>query len=252
MGRCLTDTQAQLINATSTAEPAVELGDLEFAWPGDKSLLCIERLVIDRGERMFLSGPSGSGKSTLLGLIGGVLKPVTGYVRLIGTTVSNVPARQADRFRGDHVGFIFQSFNLIPYLSVLANVLLPLEFSRERQRRLAGAQPKQEAFRLLSALGLSKPDLLTRPVNRLSIGQQQRVAAARALIGRPEILIADEPTSSLDADARADFLGLLMAECARFQTSLLYVSHDRSLSALFDRHIELTDINRVRAAATGE
>jgi putative ABC transport system ATP-binding protein len=223
---------------------AIELDRLRFAWPGGRNLLHVERLVLGRGERVFLSGPSGSGKSTLLGLIGGVLRPHSGAVRVLGTTLSSLPAREVDRFRGDHIGFVFQSFNLLPYLSVTANVMLPLQFSRVRRERLAGVPPEEESLRLVHALGLADPGIRERPVHQLSIGQQQRVAAARALIGRPELLIADEPTSSLDTDTRGDFLRLLMTECAQFATSVLFVSHDRSLSDRFDRSVALSDINR--------
>jgi putative ABC transport system ATP-binding protein len=224
--------------------PAIELDHLTFTWPGGRNLLQIERLVLQRGERVFLSGPSGSGKSTLLGLVGGVLRPQSGAVRVLGTPLNPLPARQVDRFRGDHIGFVFQSFNLLPYLSLTANVMLPLQFSAVRRGRLARARPEEEALRLLHALGLAGADLQDRPVHQLSIGQQQRVAAARALIGRPELLIADEPTSSLDADTRGDFLRLLMAECAQFGTSVLFVSHDRALSGLFDRSVALPELNR--------
>jgi putative ABC transport system ATP-binding protein len=227
-----------------TEAAAFELDRVSFAWPGGPKLLQVDRLVLGRGERVFLSGPSGSGKSTLLGLIGGVLRPQSGTVRVLGTSLSSLPSRQVDRFRGDHIGFVFQSFNLLPYLSVMANVVLALQFSSVRRERLAGAPPEEEALRLLHALGLADPEIQERPVHQLSIGQQQRVAAARALIGRPELLIADEPTSSLDADTRGDFLRLLMTECAQFGTSVLFVSHDRGLSDLFDRSVALSDINR--------
>jgi putative ABC transport system ATP-binding protein len=233
-----------------TDAPAIELDRLKFAWPGGRTLLQIDRLVLERGERVFLSGPSGSGKSTLLGLVGGVLRPQSGTVRVLGTSLSSLPARRVDRFRGDHIGFVFQNFNLLPYLSVTANVMLPLQFSQARRERLAGARPEHEALRLVQALGLADPDIQDRPVHQLSIGQQQRVAAARALIGRPELLIADEPTSSLDADVRADFLRLLMTECAQFGTSVLFVSHDQALSARFDRSVALQEINAHVAAET--
>jgi putative ABC transport system ATP-binding protein len=225
--------------------PAIEVNHLTFAWPGGPNLLQIEQLVLERGERVFLSGASGSGKSTLLGLVGGVLEPQSGTVRVLGTALSSLPTRHVDRFRGDHIGFVFQNFNLLPYLSVTANVLLPLQFSPVRRERLTGARPEEEALRLVKALGLADPSIQGRPVHQLSIGQQQRVAAARALIGRPELLIADEPTSSLDADTREDFLRLLMAECAQFGTSVLFVSHDRALSSLFDRAVALHELNRV-------
>jgi putative ABC transport system ATP-binding protein len=233
-----------MIGGVMAETPAIELSQLKFAWPGGRSLLQIDRIVLERGERMFLSGASGSGKSTLLGLVGGVIRPQSGTVRVLGTSLNSLPARQIDRFRGDHIGFVFQSFNLLPYLSVSANVMLPLQFSAVRRERLAGARPQEEALRLVQALGLADTDIQERPVHQLSIGQQQRVAAARALIGRPELLIADEPTSSLDADTRADFLRLLMTECAQFRTSVLFVSHDRALSDLFDRSLALPEINR--------
>jgi putative ABC transport system ATP-binding protein len=232
--------------ASAAPEPAIEVRDLTFAWPGRPPLLQIDRFSVARGERVFLRGPSGSGKSTLLGLVGGVLQPAGGSVRLLGTEVSGLSASARDRFRGEHLGFVFQMFNLIPYLGVLQNVMLPALFSPARARRIGDpAQLRAEAVRLLSALGLSSPTMLESEVTQLSIGQQQRVAAARALLGRPEIIVADEPTSSLDYDARENFLRLLMDECRAQGTSLLFVSHDTSLGGLFDRVDSLADLNAV-------
>jgi len=225
--------------------PAIELEQVEFGWGNAPRLLGIEHLKIERGERVFLRGPSGSGKSTLLGLIGGVLVPSRGSVKLLGTDIAGFGAAARDQFRGEHLGFIFQMFNLIPYLNVLQNVLLPTEFSRARRDRVGRDQPV-EALRLLQALGLTG-DLLDRSVTQLSIGQQQRVAAARALLGRPEILIADEPTSALDADTRAGFLELLLNECRELGTTLLFVSHDTSLQPHFDRSLAMADINTLTA-----
>lgn len=222
------------------AEPAIEITDLEFAWGRHAPLLRIDALRIDRGERVFLSGASGSGKSTLLSLIAGVLQPQVGLVRVLGTCMSGLRQSERDRFRGEHLGFVFQMFNLIPYLSIRENVLLPLQFSPARRERLHEEAPEQEAERLLGALGLGGEEFLNRSVLELSIGQQQRVAAARALIGRPDVLIADEPTSSLDADAREGFLRLLMNECRLFATTVLFVSHDRALGSSFDRCICLS------------
>ena len=227
--------------------PAIDLQGIQFSWRGQEQLLDVERFTVERGERVFLKGPSGSGKSTLLGLIGGVLTPGAGTVSLIGTSLNGLGASGRDRFRGEHLGFIFQMFNLIPYLSVRQNVLLPLQFSPARRQRLTDVAPGAEALRLLSALGLTGESLLERPVTQLSIGQQQRVAAARALIGRPDVVIADEPTSALDADTRAGFLRLLMRECRLFGASLLFVSHDSSLSDLFDRALAMSDINEAAA-----
>jgi len=230
--------------------PAIEVDQLSFAWPGKPPLLRIERFAVTRGERVFLRGPSGSGKSTLLGLIGGVLQPAAGSVRLLGTEVSALSASARDRFRGEHLGFVFQMFNLIPYLGVLQNVMLPALFSARRAGRVGDpAALRAEAVRLLAALGLSDKAMLEREVTQLSIGQQQRVAAARALLGRPEIIVADEPTSSLDYDARESFLRLLMDECRAQGSSLLFVSHDTSLGGLFDRVDSLAELNRAAVAA---
>jgi putative ABC transport system ATP-binding protein len=223
---------------------AIDVENIEFGWDAGERLLKIDELAVMRGERVFLKGPSGSGKSTLLALIGGVIVPRTGSVRLIGTALNSLGASARDEFRAAHLGFIFQMFNLIPYLSVVENVLLPLQFCAERRRRIDGGDERAEALRLLGVLGLSDEALLKRSVTRLSIGQQQRVAAARALIGRPEIIVADEPTSALDADARASFLELLMSECRAFGSTLLFVSHDASLSGLFDRSLSMSEINR--------
>jgi len=228
---------------------AIHLGGVEFSWKTGARILSVDSFTIAQGERVFLQGASGSGKSTLLGLIGGVLSPQQGQVRVLGESLSDLRASQRDRFRAEHIGFIFQMFNLIPYLTVKANVLLPLQFSRGRRERLANVDIADEARRLLAALGLTDDALLNRPVTQLSIGQQQRVAAARALLGHPQIVIADEPTSSLDADARADFLRLLMSECALHRTTLLFVSHDSALGSLFDRTVRMSDINSVMRKA---
>jgi putative ABC transport system ATP-binding protein len=139
-------------------------------------------------------------------------------------------------------------FNLVPYLSVVGNVTLPLKFSG-RRRKAVGADADAEARRLLGRLGLTDEALLARRVSDLSVGQQQRVAAARALIGGPEIVIADEPTSALDSDARDRFIELLSEEAARTGAALLFVSHDASLARLFDRAVDIAEINRARVSA---
>jgi len=232
-----------------TATPAVELRELEFAWPGKPPLLSIASLQVAAGETVFLRGPSGSGKSTLLGLLGGILVPQRGSVRVLGTELTTLSSSTRDLFRGEHVGFIFQMFNLIPYLTVRENVMLPVRFAAVRSARLAGVAPASEAERLLGALGLGAPELIDQPVTQLSIGQQQRVAAARALLGRPELIVADEPTSALDHDAREAFLRLLLAECQALGATLIFVSHDTSLAPLFGRSIALPDLNRAVARA---
>ncbi len=226
-------------------QAVIDLQDVEFAWtPAGIAVLSIDHLSIGKGERVFLKGPSGSGKSTLLNLLGGVTVPRRGTVTVLGQDLGALSASTRDRFRAEHVGYIFQLFNLVSYLSVLDNVLLPLRFSqmrRERVRQRGG--PRAEAGRLITRLGLGA-ELLDRPATELSVGQQQRVAAARALIGGPELVVADEPTSALDADTRALFIRLLMEECATQGATLVFVSHDAALEPLFDRGIALNDINR--------
>jgi len=228
----------------------IELSDLGFAWPGHAELLDIPAFRLARGETLFLKGPSGSGKTTLLGLLGGVQKPNRGHIRLLDQELTALSAGARDRFRVDHTGYIFQQFNLLPFLSVRENVELPCHFSKSRASRARqrhGSVDKAAAS-LLAHLGL-KADLLERRADALSIGQQQRVAAARALIGQPELVIADEPTSALDADAREAFLQLLFAECREAGASLLFVSHDQSLAPLFDRNLSLAELNRAAQPA---
>ncbi len=229
--------------------PLLNLHQLGFAWPGQADLLDIPAFTLERNQSLFLKGPSGSGKTTLLGLIGGVQKAQRGTVQLLGTDLAALSAGARDRFRVDHTGYIFQQFNLLPFLSVAENVGLPCNFSKaraERARQRHGSVAQATAS-LLAHLGLPK-ELHARRAEALSIGQQQRVAAARALIGQPELVIADEPTSALDADSREAFLHLLFAECREAGSSLLFVSHDQSLAPLFDRSLSLADLNRAARA----
>ena len=225
----------------------VEVDGVRFAWKdGEGDVLDIARFEVDAGERVFIEGPSGSGKSTLLSLLGGVVSPRAGTVRVLDAAVSEMPVRRRDRFRADHIGFVFQMFNLVPYLSMVDNVTLPCRFSRRRleraRMRSGGLEP--EARRLLARLALDRDALLGRPVTELSIGQQQRVAVARALIGAPELIIADEPTSALDEGTRERFLDLLSAQCDEAGASLLFASHDTRLGARFDRRVSLPELIR--------
>lgn len=228
-------------------EAVVELSGVRFSWSkASPFVIDIGSLRVAHGERVFLRGPSGCGKSTLLSLLAGVITPMEGAIRVLGQNVGALGSAARDRFRADHIGFIFQMFNLIPYLSVVENVCLPCGFSRRRRERAGreGGTAQAEAVRLLEHLDMGDAAVLRRPVTELSVGQQQRVAAARALIGAPELVIADEPTSSLDADRRTAFLDLLFRECSREQAALIFVSHDASLAPLFDRAIQFAEINR--------
>lgn len=227
------------------ASPVIHLENVQFEWTPGQPCLDISSLDVMPGEHIFLHGPSGSGKSTLLGLLGGVHLPQAGTIDILNQRLETLNGAARDRFRADHVGFLFQQFNLIPYLSVLDNVLLPCRFSPYRRNNIAGSV-EQEAQRLLAALRIDAA-LSRRKVTTLSIGQQQRVAAARALIGRPEIIIADEPTSALDAGHQQAFIDLLMQECLASASALIFVSHDHRLAASFDHSIALAELNRVGA-----
>ncbi|MBT0959932.1 ABC transporter ATP-binding protein [Denitromonas iodatirespirans] len=221
---------------------AVTLSALRFAWPGAaQPCLEVPDFRLAAGERLFLHGPSGSGKTTLLSLIAGVLSPSAGRVQVLDTDLGTLSGRRRDRFRAEHIGIVFQQFNLIPYLSAADNIALPCRFSPARAQRAGDVAAAVR--RLAGHLDLSS-ELLARPAAELSVGQQQRVAAARALIGAPALVIADEPTSSLDAARQDAFLALLLAECTSVGASLLFVSHDLRLAGRFDRCAELAELNR--------
>ena len=225
----------------------LELKQVEFGWDEGSTLLSIPAFKISKGESVFLKGPSGSGKSTLLGLIGGVLRPRSGDIRINGENISSKTSAQRDRIRAAHLGIIFQQFNLLPYLDVLSNITLPCRFSPDRRKASAEKFPSVngEAQHLISALGLPQ-DVVRSPVAKLSVGQQQRVAVARALIGGPSLIIADEPTSALDSENRDRFIELLNEQRQAFGSSLLFVSHDSSLARHFDRVEELDDLNSTK------
>jgi putative ABC transport system ATP-binding protein len=230
----------------SNTDLAVDIAELCFSWSErDEPVLDIERLQVGRGERIFIEGPSGSGKSTLLSLIAGVVTPQTGSIRVTGKPINALGGADRDRFRADHIGFIYQMFNLIPYLSVVENVTLPCRFSRRRRARARdrSSRVEAEALRLLGDLGMGDETIIRKSAIELSVGQQQRVAAARALIGTPEIIIADEPTSSLDADHREAFIELLFKECDQVDTTVVFVSHDTTLEKNFGRTVRLADVN---------
>ncbi len=228
-------------------EPAdaegVRLHGLQFTWPG----MAAPTLVIDdwtaaRGDTVFVQGPSGCGKSTLLGLLAGVLVAAPGMVSVLGTDWATLRGAARDARRADDLGVIFQQFNLLPYLSVLDNVRLPCRFSARRAARCAEGVDAA-ARRLLASMELPEA-LWLQPAARLSVGQQQRVAAARALIGAPALVLADEPTSALDAALRDGFMAHLLEQVQAAGSTLIFVSHDERLAARFSRRLALPELNR--------
>lgn len=227
--------------------PILALRDVKYQWPGTAAFgLSITDFSVEPGETVLLLGESGSGKSTLLSLICGTVTAETGSVSVQGTDLASLSAAGRDRFRADHIGVIFQQFNLLPFGSVLDNILLPLRFSPDRRTRVD--DPNATAKRLIKNLGLPT-NLTTARAGALSVGQQQRVAAARALIGHPPLIVADEPTSALDAATQATFLDLLFAQSQSRGTAILMVSHDARLASHFDRVVEMTDIATIESAA---
>ena len=224
----------------------IQIDNVVYGWSSrEAACIDIKRFEISRKERVFLYGPSGSGKSTLLGLLSGVLVPNEGRIHVLDQDLKSIGHRRRDRFRADHIGFIFQQFNLIPYLSVIDNILLPCHFSDRRKQNVIkkGTAIRDQAIQLLMQLDVEAA-LHHRVASRLSIGQQQRVAAARALIGSPEIIIADEPTSALDEDRGNVFLQLLLQQCDALNATLIFVSHDHRLKPLFSKHIFLPELNK--------
>ena len=225
----------------------LQLEGVGYRWPGRASFeLRVPNLTLARSETVLLLGESGSGKSTLLSLICGTIIAGSGRVCVAGTDIAALSAGQRDRFRAEQIGLIFQQFNLLPFASVQDNILLPLRFAPERRNRLD--DPKQETARLCHDLGLPV-GVMSAKAGALSVGQQQRVAAARALIGMPPLIIADEPTSSLDAATQATFLKLLFAQSRAHGTTLVMVSHDARLSSQFDRVSHMTDLAQTTRGA---
>ncbi|MGO2129065.1 MAG: ABC transporter ATP-binding protein [Pseudoalteromonas prydzensis] len=220
----------------------ITLTDLVFKWQKQqaKPTLAIASLGIAKGEHVFLHGPSGCGKSTFLSLLAGINRPTSGSLNIFGCELSKLTNSKRDAFRADHIGYIFQNFNLLPYLSPIENVTLGCQFSKQRQKKalVNSITLNKEAARLLNALGLDE-QLHQQNVASLSIGQQQRVAAARAFIGSPELIIADEPTSALDTRNRQAFITLLFEQAQAANSTLVFVSHDESLQPLFNRNIDL-------------
>jgi len=221
---------------------AISINNLEYTWPGASSpTLAIPQFHVDKGESVFLRGASGSGKSTLLSLMAGILAAAPNCVSILGTDLAGLSVRKCDQFRAQHIGIVFQQFNLIPFLSIAANLRLAARFSGQAEK-----ETYLRSRELLETLQIH-PDLLERRADRLSVGQQQRVAIARAFINRPEIILADEPTSALDANARDHFVKLLLSIRDVTGCAVVFASHDDALAEYFNTRQVLADINLIQS-----
>lgn len=208
----------------------IAIRDLRFAWTDGPFQLHIPQLDIARGEAAVLAGPSGCGKTTLLNLICGILSPTAGLVEVAGTDIVRLSAADRRLFRLRNIGLVFQDFQLIDYLDVLGNVLLPCRIQPSVQLT---PQLRERGLDLLNQVGLV--NFAQRPVTRLSQGERQRVALCRALLLNPLLLLADEPTGNLDPDNSRRMVELLLHESRRSGATLIMVTHDHSLLPMFDR-----------------
>lgn len=249
-GDSVAQSQNNLINKpvaeAHTHAPAVFIDSLLFSYAAGKTIIDIKKWRLDKSEQVFLYGPSGCGKSTLLSLISGILTPKEGNVSVLGTNMTSLKSSKRDRFRAQHIGVVFQQFNLVPYLSVLDNIQLAMHFANDDSAKTAAFEKErtqqQRIVSMLHALQLPS-DCILQKASELSVGQQQRVAIARALINKPDVLIVDEPTSALDASAKDAFMQVLIDTAISSNAALIFVSHDQSLARHFTRVESLTDIN---------
>lgn len=226
---------------------SIAIKNLSFAYRGAEGFAFhTPELQLSRGRTYLLLGPSGSGKSTFLNLLAGILQPQCGSLEIAGQNMTDIGVAQMDRFRGEHIGFIFQSLNLIPWLSVKDNIALGLAFAPKRRQSISG-DVGQAIEELAQAMNI-EATLMATPAGQLSIGQQQRVAAARSLIGAPDVILADEPSSALDEANTKAFFDLLMARLDRARQTLLVVSHDTRLAGYFDEVLSIENI--IRQVAT--
>ena len=220
---------------------ALELQNVRFCYHSsqDDLTINIEHWSVEKGERVFIHGPSGCGKSTLLNLLSGILPVSNGSLSVLGKNLEKMSNRERDRFRANHIGYVFQQFNLIPYLDAINNIRLARYFCDKNKYQ----DPGEEIEELLQSLNVARSDW-RKPSSRLSVGQQQRIAIARAFINTPKLLIADEPTSSLDSNNRDDFMSALQSLVTKHQATLIFVSHDTTLSKNFDRKESLDNLNK--------
>ena len=191
----------------------VKIESLRFQWSKNNNFkIFVPKLEVGRGKKVLFLGESGSGKTTLLSLICGFLEPLSGSISINDKIISDLTSTNKDAYRSDNIGIIFQQFNLLPYANVIDNIILPLYFSKQRSKKVENKI--NAAMNLCDQLRLPE-SILNQKASNLSVGQQQRVAVARALIGSPSIIVADEPTSSLDTEAQELFLDLMFDQISK-------------------------------------
>jgi putative ABC transport system ATP-binding protein len=223
------------------------LSNIRFAYPDAEFQLSIPELKIGERQTTAIAGPSGSGKTTLLALLAGILVPNHGSIQVGDVHVSSLPESDRRRWRLENTGLVFQDFELLPYLSVLDNILLPYRIGHSTALT---DDLKVRAREIAATVGLQKH--INRPVTRLSQGERQRVAIARALLPEPQLLLADEPTGNLDPVNSELILDLLFDQVRQRQSTLIMVTHDHALLPRFDEVISFTDLLELTVSASSE
>lgn len=206
----------------------LSFNQIEFGWLKDKNLISTKQYSFQKSSTYFIYGPSGSGKSTLLSLLTGFVRPDSGSIKLLGMDMSKLTDSQVNKYRSEHVGFVFQNFNLIPYLTAFENIELPVKFLKKK--------PFFNINEMAKKLNLTSS--LHKKTEHLSHGEQQRVALLKALIIKPEVLVCDEPTSALDAEVESQFFDILFSDYCKDMT-VIFVSHDMRLKDKFDHQVSI-------------
>ena len=223
----------------------VEIKDVEFSYKsggGSLEVINIPRWSLEKGQMTAISGPSGCGKTTLLNIIAGLLVPRRGSVEVCGRRLDQMSEAARYRFRAGHLGYIFQNFNLLQGFTALENILLAMTFSNKK----ADASLAKE---LLERVGLSAR--MNHYPSQMSIGEQQRVAVARALANKPDLVLADEPTGSLDPRNSEEVITLLKETISERGVSLIIVSHEREVTGAFEKEARFLDINKAFTGTGG-